>query len=390
MVFDRDEYRARLSRCRKVMAERGIEVLIESDPANMNYLTGYDSWSFQYAQGVIVTLEDEDPLWIGRGVDVAGVRLTTSLPERNILPWPDHLVDNAVNHPMEFFAEQLAARGLGRKAIGYDREAYGFTPRCRDVLRAALPNARLVEAPRLVNWLRVVKSDAEIRVMGEAARITESIMQAFFEVVQPGVRECDAIGAIYQAQAAGTQDYGGGYCCIAPMMPTGEGTATPHMTWSDRPFRKGEATYLETAGVRHRYHAPMVRALHLGAPPRQLLDTSKAVNEGIEAALAVARPGNSCEEVEAAWRKAIARYSIEKESRIGYSIGLGYPPDWGEHTVSLRPRDRNLLQENMALHMVCGIWDQDWGGVSFSEPFHVSCRGAVLFAKVPRELQIKH
>ena len=73
MVFDRDEYRARLAKCRKAMAARGIDVLIEADPANINYLVGYDGWSFYYAQAIIVTLEDEDPLWIGRGVDVAGV-----------------------------------------------------------------------------------------------------------------------------------------------------------------------------------------------------------------------------------------------------------------------------------------------------------------------------
>jgi Xaa-Pro aminopeptidase len=176
---------------------------------------------------------------------------------------------------------------------------------------------------------------------------------------------------------------------VAPLMPTGEGTATPHMTWSDKPFQKGEATYLETAGVRHRYHVPMVRAVHLGKAPQKLIDTSKAVNEGIEAALTVARAGNTCESVEAAWRKAIARWSIEKESRIGYSIGIGYPPDWGEHTVSLRPRHMTVLQENMALHMVCGIWDQDWGGVSFSEPFHITSKGAQLFAQVPRELHVK-
>ena len=255
---------------------------------------------------------------------------------------------------------------------------------------ARLPNARFVEAPRLTNWLRVVKSDAEIAVMRQAAKITEGMMRTFFEVVEPGVRECDAMGQVYKAQAGGTKDFGGGWSCIAPMMPTGEGTATPHMTWSDRPFVKGEATYLEAAGVRHRYHAPMVRALHLGPAPKEFVETSKAVSEGIEDALAAARPGNTAEDVEAAWRKSIARYSIEKSSRIGYSIGLGYPPDWGEHTVSLRQHDRTVLLPNMTLHMVCGIWDQDWGGVSISEPFHVTEKGAVLFAQVPRDLQIKH
>ena len=390
MNFERHEYESRLSRCREIMAERGIEVLVESDPSNMNYLTGYDGWSFQYAQAIVVTLEDTEPFWIGRGVDVAGARLTTFLPEQNIIEWPDHLVDNADSHPMAFVGEQLVAHGLGKKTIGIERDNYFFTPRCRDALQATMPDARFIDARRLVGWLRLVKSDAEIKVMAEAARITERIMTTFFDVVRPGIREAEAIAEIYRAQATGTPEYCGGYCCVAPLMPTGEGTSTPHMTWSDRKFVTGEATYLETAGVRYRYHVPMVRAVHLGPAPKQILDTSKAVIEGIETALAQARVGATCEHVEAAWRNAISRYSITKESRIGYSIGLGYPPDWGEHTASLRPGDRTVLQKNMTFHMVCGIWNQDWGGVSISEPFYISDKGAVCFADVPRELQVKH
>lgn len=389
MDFERREYEARLAACREAMAARGIEVLVESDPTNMNYLTGYDGWSFQYAQAVIVTLEESEPLWIGRGVDFAGARLTTFLSEANIVEWPDHLVDNTDEHPMDFIGAELARRGLGRKVIGIDGDNYFFTPRARDALQAALPNARFVNLIRMVAWQRLIKSDAEIKVMGEAARITENIMRRFYEVVRPGLREADAIGEIYKAQATGTREFAGGYCCVAPLMPTGEGTSTPHMTWSDRTFIEGEAAYLETAGVRHRYHVPMVRALHLGKAPQRLLDTSKAVVEGIEMALDAARPGTTCGEVEAAWRKAISRYSIEKESRIGYSIGLGYPPDWGEHTASLRPGDRTVLQKNMTFHMVCGIWNQEWGGVSISEPFYISDRNAVCFANVPRELQVK-
>lgn len=388
MIFDKQEYLSRLKKCRAAMAEKGIDVLIESDPANINYLTGYDGWSFQYLQAIIVTAEDEEPLWVGRGVDTGGVRLQTYIPDSNILEWPDHLVDNAIGHPMDFLAAQLVERGLDKKAVGVERDNYYFTPRSRDVLAAALPNARLVDAARMVSWIRVVKSDAELKVMSEAARVTEAIMAAFFKAVEPGVREADAIGEIYRAQASGTPDFPGGYCCVAPLMPTGAGTSTPHMTWSDRKFQAGEATYLETAGVRHRYHVPMVRAVHLGPAPQHLIDTSKAVIDGIEAALEVAKPGNSCEQVEAAWRRAISRYSITKASRIGYSIGLGYPPDWGEHTASLRAGDRTNLRKNMTFHMVCGIWNKDWG-LNISEPFYLTDSGAELFANVPRELHVK-
>ena len=53
MLFTKEEYKARLKKVQKSMQEKGIELLISQDTANMNYLTGYDAWSFYYAQCVI-------------------------------------------------------------------------------------------------------------------------------------------------------------------------------------------------------------------------------------------------------------------------------------------------------------------------------------------------
>ena len=54
MLFTKDEYKTRLKKVQKSMQEKSIELLISQDTANMNYLTGYDAWSFYYAQCVIV------------------------------------------------------------------------------------------------------------------------------------------------------------------------------------------------------------------------------------------------------------------------------------------------------------------------------------------------
>lgn len=70
-LFQNDEYQARISKTKKRMDDAGIEVLIVSDPANMNYLTGYDGWSFYVPQAVVVAMDLEMPFWIGRGMDVA-------------------------------------------------------------------------------------------------------------------------------------------------------------------------------------------------------------------------------------------------------------------------------------------------------------------------------
>jgi ectoine hydrolase len=49
MIFTKEEYKTRLKKVQKSMQDKGIDVLISQDPSNMNYLTGYDAWSFYYA-----------------------------------------------------------------------------------------------------------------------------------------------------------------------------------------------------------------------------------------------------------------------------------------------------------------------------------------------------
>src|SRR5690606_3938156 len=152
--------------------------------------------------------------------------------------------------------------------------------------------------------------------------------------VEPGVRQCDAVAEILAAQARGTEQAGGEYTSFQPMLPSGPGTSTPHLTWSDAPFKEGEGTILELGAAYHRYHCPLARTVYLGEPPKRLTDTAAIVEEGLEVALEAAKPGATCEEVEAAWRSVISKHGLEKKSRVGYSIGIGYLPDRGEKTMS--------------------------------------------------------
>ena len=46
LAFSINEYARRIRRTREMMDRRGMELLLVTDPANMNDLTGYDGWSF--------------------------------------------------------------------------------------------------------------------------------------------------------------------------------------------------------------------------------------------------------------------------------------------------------------------------------------------------------
>jgi ectoine hydrolase len=388
LPFEAAEYEARLRRVRERMEAAGLGCLIATDPANMHYLTGYDGWSFYTPQCVVVPLDGDVRLFT-RQMDANGARLTTFLPDDAILGFPDEFVQQRDRHPMDWIADRLAEDGvLGGAPVGLEMDAYFFTPRAYEALRARAPEVEFTDAHELVNWVRAVKSGAELSMMRAAARIAERVMRAGIDAVEPGVRQCDAVAAIYGAQVRGTPEMGGDYPAIVPMLPTGEGTSTPHMTWSDAPFAVGEATILELAGCRRRYHCPIARTVFLGDPPRKLADTAAVTVEGLQAALDAVRVGAACEDIEAAWRKHIAAHGLEKTSRIGYSVGLGYPPDWGEHTMSLRPGDRTPLEAGMAFHMICGMWMDDWG-FEASETFVVTESGAECLCSFPRELTVK-
>ena len=79
---------------------------------------------------------------------------------------------------------------------------------------------------------------------------------------------------------------------------------------------------------------------------------------------------------------------MHKPSRVGYSFGLNYPPDWGEQTLSLRPADTTILQPGMCIHFMPGIWLKDFG-FECSEPLVVTGSGCELFLNFERKLFVK-
>jgi Xaa-Pro dipeptidase len=128
--------------------------------------------------------------------------------------------------------------------------------------------------------------------------------------------------------------------------------------------------------------------MQLGSKPKKVAGVETAVLEGIDAVLQTIAPGVVAQDVEAAWRKVIARHGFKKESRIGYSIGIGYPPDWGEHTISLRQGDMTVLQPGNTLHSIMGMWMDGWG-IEISETILVTRNGCETLTKLPRQIHQK-
>lgn len=387
LPFTRIEYAARLAKTRAAMARAGIDLLVVSDPSNMAWLTGYDGWSFYVHQCVLVP-PDGEPFWYGRGQDANGAKRTAYLAHDHIIPYPDHYVQSIERHPMDLLARIITDHGWNHTRIGVEMDNYWFSAAAYVALQTHLPQARIVDATALVNWQRAVKSPQELAYMRRAARIVEAMHARILAKAEPGMRKCDLVAEIYDAAIRGVDGFGGDYPAIVPLLPSGADASAPHLTWNDQPLRAGEGTFFEIAGCYRRYHCPLSRTLFLGKPPTRFVEAEKAVLDGMDAGLAAAKPGNTCEDIANAFFAVLRRHGIEKDSRTGYPIGLSYPPDWGERTMSLRPGDRTELRPGMTFHFMPGLWLDDMG-LEITESIVITDTGVECLASVPRKLFVK-
>jgi ectoine hydrolase len=358
--FSAAEYARRIARTRRAMERAGIDVLFVTDPSNQAWLTGYDGWSFYVHQGVILTMEG-DPHWWGRYMDSIGAGRTCWMETATIHGYADHFVQSTVRHPMQDLARILRDIGAEKARIGVEMENYYYSAKAHAVLTGELPGATFHDATALVNWQRLVKSEDEVAFIRKAAGISEKVVLTAIDKAEPGLRKNDLVAEIFHAGITGVGDDWGDYPAIVPLTPSGLDATAAHLTWNGDRMRKDEATFFELSGCYRRYHAPLCRTVYLGRPPQEMLEAEKAQLEGIEAGLDAARAGNRTGDIANAFMAVLKKHGIHREGRMGYPIGLSYPPDWGERTASIRAEDETVLQPGMTFHFMPALWMDSWG-----------------------------
>jgi Xaa-Pro aminopeptidase len=395
-VFTEAEYKDRIERTKEAMAEEGLDVLLISDPANINYLSGYDSWSFYVHQLLILTSDREEAIWVGRKMDAIGARKTVWISEENVRPYGDEYVQSEANHPMSFVADILHEEESADATIGVELDAYYFSAFSYEELKRSLPAATFDDVTYLVRRVRAVKSPREIKYMKQAGEIVGAAIDTARDTIEEGVRECDVAAEVYRTLIRGTEEFGGDYPAMNPMLSSGENSNVPHFTWSDRHLSRGEGITMEIAGSVHHYNAPIARTFYVGEAPERAHQTADVIVDGLNAVIEAVEPGITAEVAEQAWQEAIDGTILTESSpvnlkggkdRMGYAAGLGYPPDWGEHTISFRAGDTTILQPNMTFHVFPAVRYEDFG-IEISETIRVTEDSAEPLADVDRALLV--
>ncbi|MGR9161668.1 M24 family metallopeptidase [Rhizobium leguminosarum] len=376
-AFPRGEYLRRLEAVKKKMGERGVDILVVTEPANITYLSGYTALSAYVPQAMLISINHEEPTFILRRMDAPAAIHQSFFSRSQIIGYSEALVGQSDRDGYDAIIDHLLevdAKWIGLEESHLSAQVVGkFSNR--------IATARFENCSGVVTWARLIKSELEINYMREAAAIADAAVARATEVIGPGVREADAAAEIIAVLARGTNGKAGTMVASINMC-TSPRTGTGHIPWSDELFQQGSQINLELGGVRFGYTAGIMRTLTIGEPSDRLKHIHDAEVAGLEAALAVARTGNTCHDVAQAFYATINRLGFEKETRCGYAIGI----DWLEPTASLQLGDNTVLQPNMTFHLMLGNWvDEDFGYV-ISETFRVTESSVEVLTKTPRRL----
>jgi len=390
LLFSIEEYKKRLAKVKQSMQKKEIDTLLITDPANMNWLTGYNAWSFYVHQGVVISLKEDEPIWFGRLMDRSAALINCWIKEDNMIPYAESFVMNPESHPMTDIAQSIfISRKLDKGVIGLEMDNYYFSAQAYTEITKALPNAKFVNANVLVNWQRAIKSKQELKYMKIAGKISSAMQNTVLEKAEIGIAKNKIAAEIYSTAITGIEGHGGDYPSIVPLIPTGKEAAACHLTWDDKLLKENECAYFELSGCYNRYHAPLSRTIYFGKPEQKFLDAEKALIEAIHIGLEQAKPGNKTSDIANALDSIMLKYGIDRNgARCGYPIGLSYPPDWGERTMSLRSTDNTILEEGMTFHFMPGIWQDDWG-IEITESIVITNTGAETLCDMPRKLFLK-
>jgi Xaa-Pro dipeptidase len=378
LAFSHDEYQQRQSGVRKQMAVRGIDVLVVSTPENMYYLSGFNTPGYYMNQCLMLPLNGE-PIIVCRGTEEMNVFATSCLTRS------DSYADDVP--PMVKFADILKQDGFSQTCIGVEKISWFLTVANFEKLLALLPAARFVDGSMIVENFRMIKSEAEIAYIRKASQIACAGMRAAYDVIRVGATEDDVAAEVNRVTTA----MGGEWPGLPPFVCSGVRTSFTHATYAGRRLEKGDPVLLELPGVTKRYAGALMRTVFVeGNGAKQIQEMYDVSRRALEAHLKFIRPGRTPGQVWEQWAKTLAEANYpDTYRRAGYSIGINYPPDWGEgYIIGFQRGENRPLEPNMTFHVPSLVKHFGLANVGCSETIRVTSSGCEVLTEFEDSLQM--
>lgn len=337
-----------------------IDALLITSPANWFYLTGFTGES-----GALVvsrkgtTLITDGRFTVQGRAEVSGVRI---LQQKGFL----------------FESVGQFLKGSRCRRVGFDPSQV-TVGQLQSLRKAA--GARVSWVPTLgkVESLRMRKDAAELAQMRRAAILAGDLVQYAIGLLKPGIREFEVGAEIeYQMKKRGASGP-----AFETIVAFGERAALPHARPTAKRLRKNELVVLDLGVILGHYCSDITRTVYVGRAPKRIRIWYQAVLEAQRAAIATAKSGAACGDVDGAARQVLTGYRLDH--LFVHSTGHGLGLEVHEDPRVARGQKKRLEPGNV-ITIEPGVYSAGIGGIRIEDDVAVHADRAEVLTRAPRDL----
>ena len=348
--FTEQELKSRRDRVAAELQASGLAALLVFRQESMYYLTGYDTTGYSQFQCLYLGADGRLVL-LTRSADLRQAQLTSVVEDIRI--W----VDRAGVDPGQDLWAIMEEQGCRGQKVGVELEAWCLTGKRWEYVRAAMEGkCEWEDASELVSRLRLVKSDAEIEYVRQAAALADEAYLAAQRTATAGTPEHDVLAAMTSAVFQG----GGDYTATRFIIGSGENALMVRNFTGYRTLGDNDQLQLEFGGAYRHYHSCLMRTILTGEPDPKHVAMHAACAEALQACKDACRPGATFGDIFQAHADSFDRagFGEHKLNACGYSLGALYPPTWMDWPMIFRDNPV-VVQPNMVIfmHMILLDWD---------------------------------
>jgi Xaa-Pro aminopeptidase len=273
-----------------------------------------------------------------------------------------------------------AIQRLRLKRIGF--EPARMTVQALKGLSDRLPmGAGMVEIDGWIERLRMIKSPEEIEAIRRAVLTNSKAFEQAAGRIKAGMTEADLAAELeYRMRRLGAEKPS-----FETIVAGGVRSALPHAQPTSARLENGQLVVVDMGATQNGYCSDMTRMLFLGEPGPKVKRTYRAVLEAQLAAIDAVRAGAVTRQVDAAARRVLKGYGLDKAfvHSTGHGLGLEIhePPRVGK-------KDGTSLQYGMAITIEPGVYLERFGGIRIEDTVVVTESGCDILTPTPKDLRV--
>ncbi|MFC5651576.1 M24 family metallopeptidase [Paenibacillus solisilvae] len=351
----------RLANVREKLQELSLDALLITNPVNRRYVSGFTGSS-----GVLLVTSADS--WL-----LTDFRYMTQAPQQAA----DFTVVEHGARWIDTVKELSAAAGIVK--LGFEQEHVVFSDYA--AWKTALGGIQLQPVSGVVEQLRMLKDEAELAIMRDAAVLADETYNHILGFIKPGLKERDVAleMEIFMRSKGATSS------SFDTIVASGERSALPHGVASDRMIGSNEFVKLDFGAYYNGYCSDITRTIVVGKPTDKHREIYEIVLEAQMAALAAVKPGMTGREADAVARDIITRYGYGDHFGHGTGHGLGMEI---HESPRLSKTGETVLEPGMVVTVEPGIYIPGFGGVRIEDDIVVTASGNSLLTSSPKALLI--